>query len=162
VGLRELPRTHLTRGCGFLMRCARRLAGTDSSSMPLVKLIPRVDAVNTFSRIRRSFRVPMSGIFEGQRAFCSGFDSGSSTIKVLVRAEALATSECLNRHMTLSLNQLAARGLLVNRFRISAAGPKARRRSGNQPEPRGVTRRPARIWDVAPPARGRGTRDDGR
>ena len=91
----------------------------------------------------------------------SGLTPASDGVRAS-RAIATPVGTPPDRRMTLSLAQRAVRGLLVSRFRISAAGPKARRRSGAQPEQQGVSRRPVRIWRVAPPAQGRGTRDDGR
>jgi len=46
--MRELPRTAPHEGLWVVYALRAAFAGTDSSSMPLVKLIPRVDVINTF------------------------------------------------------------------------------------------------------------------
>jgi hypothetical protein len=46
--MRELPRTAPHEGLWVVYALRAAFAGTDSSSMPLVNLIPRVDVINTF------------------------------------------------------------------------------------------------------------------
>jgi len=76
--MRELPRTAPHEGLWVVYALRAAFAGTGSSSMPLVKLIPRVDVINTFRVVAghfECFRVVSRSQIQRFRSSARGFDS---------------------------------------------------------------------------------------